>query len=63
MNKKSNRLLETFWLVAAFLSLGAAIHKSIFTGIRESSLFYLITIIAAAMYMMRRSLRKKNYSE
>ncbi len=57
--KRINRILEWIWLVVGLLSLGAAIHKSIHTGIRESIGFYLITLIAAVMYMIRRNLRRR----
>jgi hypothetical protein len=63
MNKRINRILEIVWLVLALLGLGAAIHKSVTMGVRESSLFFLITLVAAAMYMMRRNLRLRNPSE
>jgi hypothetical protein len=63
MNRRTNRILEIFWMLTAILSLGAAIHRSLFTGFRESLLFFLITIIATAMFMLRRSMRKKGYSE
>ena len=56
-------MFEVFWLITAVLGLGAAIHKSIFAGIRESALFILITIIAFVMFMIRRSIRKREKSE
>ena len=55
-------MLEILWLTVAILSLGAVIHKSIYTGFRESAIFLLITFIAATMYMLRRNMRKKSQS-
>ena len=60
MNKRANRILEIIWLIVALLGLGAAIHKNIHNGFRESLLFFLITLIAAAMFLMRRKLRKRS---
>ena len=60
MNRRTHRILEILWLVVALLSLGAAIHKSISTSFRESAILLLITFVAAAMYMLRRNLRKKS---
>ncbi len=62
MNKRTNRILEILWLIVAFLGLGAAIHKTVNVGLKESALFLLITFIAAAMFMIRRGMRKKSQS-
>jgi pilus assembly protein TadC len=62
MNRRIHRILEVLWLGVALLSMGAAIHKSISAGFRDSVIFFLITFIAAVMYMLRRNLRKKSES-
>jgi hypothetical protein len=62
MNRRTHRILEILWLVVAILGLGAAVHKTVTTGLRESAVFYLISFIAAAMFMIRRGMRKRTRS-
>jgi hypothetical protein len=60
MNKSVYFILEVFWLIAGVLSLAAGIHKTIHQGLKESWLFFLISVIGFSMYFIRRNLRKKN---
>jgi uncharacterized membrane protein YfcA len=61
MSKKRINLaiiLEVVWFITFILCLGAAIHQTINEGFGKSILLYIITIIALAMFLMRRHLRK-----
>lgn len=60
MKKKINfaLILEVIWFITFLLSLGAAIHQTFNEGFGRSILFYIVTLVALAMYFMRRHLRK-----
>jgi len=59
MNKRTNHILEIFWLIVAILSLFAGIHQTVTQGFGESWLFFLITLVGFMMFFLRRNLRKK----
>lgn len=59
MNKTITFILEIFWLIVGILGLAAGIHQTIREGLKESWLFFLISVTGLTMYFMRRNLRKK----
>lgn len=59
MNKRIYHILEIFWLIMAVLGMIAGTHQTCTQGLRESWLFFLITLIGFAMFYLRRTLRKK----
>lgn len=58
MNKKGALILEYVWLGLAILSAMSGIIKFYFSGLNNSYVFFIITLISAFMYMFRRSMRK-----
>jgi len=60
MNKHIYLILEIFWLIVAVLGLIAGIHQAYREGLKESWLFFLISLIGFAMYYMRSTMRKKH---
>jgi hypothetical protein len=59
MNKRTNHILEIFWLIVAILSLIAGIHQTFTEGFGKSWLFFLIAVVGFLMFYLRRNLRKK----
>ncbi len=59
MKPKQSKAREILWLVVSAMSLSSAVHKTIYVSLKDSWYFYLFTIIAFAMYLIRRNLRKK----
>lgn len=54
-----NRIMEFFWLVTAVVTLVLGVYIIQKKGWAENWLFITFPFIAAAMYSMRRYLRKK----
>lgn len=63
MNKKDLfflRILEISWIVISISSLLTAIHSSIYNGfVTDTILFFLISLMAFAMFLYRRNKRKR----
>ena len=59
MNKPIYFILEIFWLIVGILGLAAGIHQTLRQGLKESWLFFLISVTGFTMFYMRRNLRKK----
>jgi hypothetical protein len=59
MNKTIYFILEIFWLMVGIFGLFAGIHQTIRQGLKESWLFFIISVTGFAMFAMRRNLRKK----
>jgi hypothetical protein len=58
--RKVNRALEIFWLVITILTIGLTIYFYATEGVDSSTNWYfLFPCLAAAMYIVRRSLRKR----
>ncbi len=58
---KKNRIsysMEILWLIIALVCLLMAVKKTIFTGWRDSFMFYILSILAVLMYLLRRYVRK-----
>jgi hypothetical protein len=53
-------MLEVVWLVIAVLSLLAGIYNLTRTGPGDSTMFFIIALIAFMMYFYRKNLRRKN---
>jgi hypothetical protein len=54
------RILEISWIVISFSSLLTAIHSSIYNGfVQDTILFFIISIMAFAMFLYRRNKRKQ----
>lgn len=49
--------MEVLWLILAVFSLFLGIHQSITLGL-SSSYFLLLALLALAMYLLRRYMRK-----
>jgi hypothetical protein len=58
-NPKQSKARELLWLAVAFMSLFAAVHKTIYVSFYESWYFYIFTLISLLLYIIRRNLRKK----
>jgi len=58
MNKKGAIILEYVWLVLAIFAALYGIYKSSRQGLNESYMFFIISAIAAFMYMLRKAMRK-----
>ena len=55
---KRSKASEILWLAVAVMSLGTAIHKTIFVSFSSSWYFYIFVLVALFMYMIRRNIRK-----
>lgn len=60
MNKTVSFILEIFWLIVGVLAIATGIHQTLKQGLKESWLFFLISVVGFTMYFMRRNLRKKS---
>ena len=64
--KKSNSLnniLEIFWLIISIMTLATGVHATFTHGLRNSYMFFIMTILAFLLYLARRRLRIKNSKE
>ena len=58
--QKMNRFLELFWLVITILTIGLTIYFYATEGANPATNWYfLFPCLAAAMYLVRRGLRKR----
>jgi hypothetical protein len=60
MNRNILRMLELVWLAIALLSLLAGIYNWHMFGFGESSMFFIIALLAFMMYFYRKHLRIKH---
>jgi hypothetical protein len=60
MNRNILIMLEVVWLLIALLSLLAGIYNLIGADPGESTMFFIIALIAFMMYFYRKHLRGKN---
>jgi len=58
MKDKVSRIFEVLWIIVAILCLSAAIHQTIYEGISKSYVFFIFSLIAFAMYFVRKQIRK-----
>ena len=58
MNKKGALILEYVWLAFAIFASLYGIHKFIKQGFGESYILFIISAIAAFMFILRRAMRK-----
>lgn len=59
MNKKFAHIAEIIWLLITLFALITGIFETYKKGISMSYPFFIITFIAAFMYIFRRTMRKK----
>ncbi|MBN2520022.1 MAG: hypothetical protein JXB17_05935 [Bacteroidales bacterium] len=52
------RALEILWLMIGIFCLGLAINKTLSLGIKNTYTLYLISLLAFAMFFLRKKLRK-----
>ncbi len=57
------KILEIAWLVIAIASIIFGAYETITSGIGESYLFFIFTVIAGIMYGMRRKQRERLQDE
>lgn len=57
---KTNLVFEIFWLITAILGFLAGVHYIWKFGFGKSYVFFVISLLALAMYFMRRSYRKRS---
>lgn len=60
MKNKLSRALEILWLITAILCLFAAIHQTYYEGFSKSYLFFIFTLVALGMFLLRKQIRKSN---
>ncbi|PLX22803.1 MAG: hypothetical protein C0597_01805 [Marinilabiliales bacterium] len=58
MKDKVSRIFEVLWIIVAILCLSAAIHQTIYEGISKSYVLFIFSLIAFAMYFVRKQIRK-----
>jgi len=51
------KVLEKLWLMVAIVCIILAIYKSIFLTIEEGLYFGLFSVLATALYLLRRRMR------
>lgn len=54
-------VMEGVWLVLAFFCLVVGIRSTIILGFDKSYMWFILTVVAALMYLLRR-FKRKNYS-
>jgi len=60
MKNKLSKIVEIIWLITSLLCLFTAVHQTIYEGIAKSYLFFIFSLIAFAMYFLRKQLRESN---
>jgi hypothetical protein len=60
MNNKAPRIFEYIWLVTSILALFTSLYSTLRLGVKNSIMMYVITMLAFAMYFMRRRMGKQN---
>ena len=63
MKTKLSKSLEIIWLITALLCLSTAIHQTFTEGISKSYVFFIFSLLAFVMYILRKHLRKSNKPE
>jgi hypothetical protein len=58
MNKKGALILEYVWLALAIFATLYGIYKSSQQGLGKHYVFFIISAIAAFMFILRRAMRK-----
>jgi hypothetical protein len=58
MNKRITLILEYVWLILALLTAIGGTVRFYFSGFETSYVLFIISCIAALMYMLRKSIRK-----
>jgi len=56
---KPNRLFEYIWLSTGILCFVMGINRTIHQGIVESYVFFILALVAIAMFYFRKKLREK----
>jgi len=56
---KNSRYLEIVWLMVALLSLMVFIHALFTRGVKNSLSFFIIFVLAGAIFLLRRNNRLK----
>ncbi len=57
--KTLNKVMETFWLLVALVTLGLAAYMIHHDGWDNAYLYLLFPLIAGAMFGLRRTMRKR----
>lgn len=58
--KRMQKALEITWLCVAVLCVGVGIHKTYTFGFVNSYTFFILAVVATAMYFFRKKMRKQN---
>ena len=63
--KKMINFLEKMWLMVAIVCLVLAIYKSIFIAPEDGLFFGMFAVLATALYLLRRRMRRRmeNYQQ
>jgi cobalamin synthase len=51
--------LEKMWLMVAIVCLVLAVYKAIFSGFEDSMFFVMFTVLATALWLLRRRMRRR----
>ena len=62
MKRKKPNSLEMLWFATAILCFFAAVHQTYYEGFSKSYVLFIFTLLAVAMYFLRKQLRKSNNS-
>lgn len=62
MNKtnKLAKALEIIWLITSLICAATTIHLTVYEGFGKSYIFFIFSIVAFAIYTLRRRIRKSN---
>ena len=61
--KSYNRIMEFFWLFIGITSLCFGVYMSLDLGFSETWFFYLFSVMALVLSLLRRTVRKKTERE
>ena len=60
MKNKLSRTLEIIWVITSILCLSTAIHQTYYEGFSKSYIFFIFSIVAFVMFLLRKQIRKSN---
>lgn len=57
MKNKLSKTLEIIWLITSILCLITGIHQTIFEGFSKSYSFFIFSLVAFIMFLLRKQLK------
>ncbi len=63
MRNKLAKSVEFLWIATSILCLISGIHQTIYQGLSKSYLFFIFSLLAFLMFLLKRHIRKTNNSE